>query len=1296
MSDSEIIKAAQSLPLDQRAAFILEMCGIDPALRERLLQGLSGIPALVGSSADSPIPAGHASNREPISEADPSESDPEDDDLVSVWGDDRHLESQGSDDSSEPNTGSLKPRLMIGPYRLLQPLGEGGMGSVWLAEQSEPVKRRVALKVIKNWGNSKEILARFEVERQALAMMNHPNIARILDAGSTPKGQPYFAMELVQGQALTDYCDENRVGLDERLALFSQVCSGIQHAHQKGVIHRDLKPSNVLVAMVDGKPMVKVIDFGLAKAIESTQKLTDHSLFTGIGQIMGTLKYMSPEQAKLGSLDVDTRTDIYALGVLLYELLTGSTPLEDSVLKEQAILSILTFIRETDPVKPSSRLSSASHEQASQVTQKRNIDRSRLSRILAGDLDWIVMKALEKDRTRRYESAAAFAEDLRRFANNEPVTARPPSLQYKVQKFVRKNRVGVVAGALLFLSLLGGLLGTGYGLFLASQSAESERLARLEAQAREAEAIQQRTRAESREQEAIEAVERFGNAVSNNLELKNSPSLETLRKTLLQEPLSFFKSLRERMESDTDTRQESLERLASAAFELGSLTSQIGDKQSAFQAFEQALKIRERLAQEYPEEVRLQSELAVSMSSIAGLLSETGKITESLEVARTGMTIRERLARENPTVNAFQIELANSHNTIAVLLAKTGKRAEAIEAWELARTILQQLVRENPKVPDFHKELAGNYNNIGLVLSRMGKSTEALRAYEQALEIRERLAVEYPSIVQTQYELAQSYGNIGVFYKESGNYGEALRSYNKAVNICERLVKENETVAEFQYSLAQNQYNIAVVLSETGRPTEGLVVFERVLEVFRKLARENPTVTKFQSDIALLHNNVGALLKDTGKPLDALKAFQDGLIIQERLVAENPTEIAFQSELARKHESIGGLLSATNKPNDALQAYEKALVIRKQLAFANPTEIQFQNALAVCHNLIGNVQRVISKPTDAIESFRKALEIQEKLANENPLVPNFRSVLALSYNNLGTVLIDNGQTTEGLNAYQQSLEIQLKLVRDNPTVPTFQSHVSVTLHNLADAELNMGKLSEARERLEQAIELQERVLVNNPADPLARQYLRAHLTTLATVAGGQHDAGLTLTAKQKLSQLTISDPANSQKMERLKSWKENSATESGTELLVLGQFAYDTMQFSLGALLFDQALQADKALSEDRQRQIAYNAACCAALAATGESSEDKPLDEAERSALRGKALAWLQAELDCWQRFLDTNSGRTVPERAAIVQETLQHWQTDPDLQSVRELEQLAELPGPERDEWAKLWQQVKEKTGG
>jgi tetratricopeptide (TPR) repeat protein len=352
---------------------------------------------------------------------------------------------------------SERPDTVIGPYKLVQMLGEGGMGAVFMAQQTEPIKRLVALKLIKPGMDTRQVIARFEAERQALALMEHPNIAKVFDAGTTELGRPYFVMELVKGVPITRYCDQHRLTPRQRLELFIPVCQAVQHAHQKGIIHRDLKPSNVLVASFDDKPVPKVIDFGIAKA--AGQSLTEKTLITGFGVVVGTLEYMSPEQAELNQLDIDTRSDIYSLGVLLYELLTGSTPLEKSRLKAAAMLEVLRLIREEEPPKPSARLSTT--DEMPSVAANRGLEPKKLSGVVRGELDWMVMKCLEKDRNRRYETANGLAMDVQRYLADEPVQACPPSATYRLRKFARRNKVGLaIAGMILFfLVLLAGGIG---------------------------------------------------------------------------------------------------------------------------------------------------------------------------------------------------------------------------------------------------------------------------------------------------------------------------------------------------------------------------------------------------------------------------------------------------------------------------------------------------------------------------------------------------------------------------------------------------------------------------------------------------------------------------------------------------------------------------------------------------------------------------------------------------------------------------------------------------------------------
>jgi serine/threonine protein kinase len=467
---------------EERVAYLDAACGDDHNLRQRVDRLLAAHPQ-VGSFLEPPVREAVAAAEAPT--IPPNEKRPAGPGRGETVLDDSPVEDVGA--------------VIAGKYKLLETLGQGGMGAVFMAQQMQPVKRLVALKLIKLGMDSKQVLARFEAERQALALMDHPNIAKVLDAGTTDSGRPFFVMELVKGVPITRFCDERQLSPRQRLELFIPVCQAIQHAHQKGIIHRDIKPANVLVALYDDRPVPKVIDFGVAKA--AGLQLTDVSLMTGFGGIVGTPEYMSPEQAQLNQLDIDTRSDVYALGVLLYELLTGTTPIDRKRLGQGALFEVLRIIREEEPLRPSTRLSTS--DALASIAATRRTEPARLAKLMRGELDWIVMKCLEKDRSRRYETANGLAHDLERYLADEPVEACPPSSTYRLRKFAGKYKKALATAA-TFVAVL--LIGAVVSTWQAIRATNAE-----------VSALKERERAESNEIAAVVANEQTQDALTTSL-----------------------------------------------------------------------------------------------------------------------------------------------------------------------------------------------------------------------------------------------------------------------------------------------------------------------------------------------------------------------------------------------------------------------------------------------------------------------------------------------------------------------------------------------------------------------------------------------------------------------------------------------------------------------------------------------------------------------------------------------------------------------------------------------------------
>jgi serine/threonine protein kinase len=593
------------------------------------------------------------------------------------------------------------PGTVIGPYKLLEEIGAGGMGVVYMAEQQKPVRRKVALKIVKPGMDTRQVIARFEAERQALALMDHPNIARVLDAGATESSRPYFVMELVKGLPITDYCDRNRLPIADRLELFVQVCQAVQHAHQKGVIHRDLKPSNVLVTMIDGAAVPKVIDFGVAKAMG--QQLTERTLFTGFAQLIGTPLYMSPEQAEFSGVDVDTRSDIYALGVLLYELLTGTTPFDQDTFRTTAHEEIRRIIREVEPPKPSTRISTL-EATAPTISANRQSDPSSLGKSMRGELDWIVMKALEKDRNRRYETANGLAADVRRYLDDEPVQACPPSAWYRFSKAARRNRVALVTTALVASALV---LGTAVSTWQAIRATRAERRA-----------LADRNRAEDAERTARTEADKA--AAINDFLIRDLLTQADPARNAVADQVTLLEVL-DRAAEKVGARFGDRP-LVEAALRttIGETYVSLGAWEKSRQQYVAALTIYER------ESGPGAAETAHTMIGLGGVLDEWGRYDEAEPLLHQGL---DRLSR---ALGEDHPDTLKAMNNLAHLywVQETGRTSEA-------EALLRKVLENRRRVQgEDHPDTLEARNNLAMLYDSRGKLWEAESLFPQGLEIR--------------------------------------------------------------------------------------------------------------------------------------------------------------------------------------------------------------------------------------------------------------------------------------------------------------------------------------------------------------------------------------------------------------------------------------------------------------------------------------------------------------------------------------------------------------------------------
>ncbi len=610
---------------------------------------------------------------------------------------------------------------VIGNYKLVQLIGEGGFGTVYLAEQQQPVRRQVALKIIKLGMDTRQIIARFDAEKQALAMMDHPNIARVFDAGATDTGRPYFVMEYVQGVPITQFCDEHNLSPRQRLELFATVCAAVQHAHQKGIIHRDIKPSNVLVSMQDAKPVAKVIDFGIAKATES--RLTEQTMFTEDRQLIGTPQYMSPEQADIGSRDIDTRADIYSLGVLLYELLAGKPPFEPERLRSAAFHEIQRIIREEDPPLPSAKLGV-----------------SKLAKAIRGDLDWIVMRAMDKDRTRRYETASGLAEDLRRHLVDEPIVARPPSTLYQLGKFARRNKalVGGIAAVIVVLSA--GVMTSTYFAFRAQRE-------RKVAVANRALAEQQRQVAENERQKA-EAVTRF---LTEDLLASASPEQTRGREVSVREMLdAASRQIQDQFANSPATE-------ASVRSTLGQTYMTLGRPDLAIEHVTKALELtRKERGEDNPDTL-------TALNRLAGVYRATGKLSEAEPI------YAQILAKRTKILGPEDRDTLTAMHNLAGIYRELGRFADALPLYQNALEICRRVL-----TPDDRQRLNAMEGLAGMYKD-MGRYADAAPLYVEVLQIhREKLGEDHPQTMRTT-------NNLAVVLRQLGRRDESLNLYVSAL-----------------------------------------------------------------------------------------------------------------------------------------------------------------------------------------------------------------------------------------------------------------------------------------------------------------------------------------------------------------------------------------------------------------------------------------------------------------------------------------------------------------------------------